>query len=185
MVRDVLATPVPPLRDAGVRPDGQPVKLTATETAVLAALIAQPGRVLSRRQLLTAAGASGGWATGPPTWSLPSSGPRSGDAGTIRTVRGAGYAIDHGTNRDTDAISGAVTGSPGWPGYHQWRNSTDLRGRANRVSVLDEILDGVRADLAERQRHVSLDHLKEMARRAPSPAGRDGRAAGRGCQRDR
>ena len=37
------------------------------------------------------------------------------------------------------------------------------------MSVLDEILDGVRADLAERQRHVSLDHLKEMARRAPSP----------------
>ncbi|MGH3179770.1 MAG: indole-3-glycerol-phosphate synthase TrpC, partial [Streptosporangiaceae bacterium] len=29
------------------------------------------------------------------------------------------------------------------------------------MSVLDEILDGVRADLAERQRHVSLDHLKE------------------------
>jgi indole-3-glycerol phosphate synthase len=35
--------------------------------------------------------------------------------------------------------------------------------------VLDEILDGVRADLAERQRRVSLDHLKEMARQAPSP----------------
>jgi indole-3-glycerol phosphate synthase len=35
--------------------------------------------------------------------------------------------------------------------------------------VLDEILDGVRADLAERQRQVSLDELKEMARRAPSP----------------
>jgi indole-3-glycerol phosphate synthase len=34
--------------------------------------------------------------------------------------------------------------------------------------VLDEILDGVRADLAERQQHVSLDELKEMARRAPS-----------------
>src|SRR5205823_12309866 len=44
-----------------------------------------------------------------------------------------------------------------------------LRGRSNRVSVLDEILDGVRADLAERQRHVSLDHRKEMARRARSP----------------
>jgi len=43
------------------------------------------------------------------------------------------------------------------------------------VSVLDEILDGVRADLAERQRHVSLDHLKEMARQAPSP--RDAMAA--------
>ncbi|HLI39836.1 MAG TPA: indole-3-glycerol phosphate synthase TrpC [Streptosporangiaceae bacterium] len=37
------------------------------------------------------------------------------------------------------------------------------------MSVLDEILDGVRADLAERQRRVSLDQLKEMAGRAPSP----------------
>jgi indole-3-glycerol phosphate synthase len=37
------------------------------------------------------------------------------------------------------------------------------------VSVLDEILDGVRADLADRQRRVSLDQLKQMAQRAPSP----------------
>ena len=43
------------------------------------------------------------------------------------------------------------------------------------MSVLDEILDGVRADLADRQRHVSLDQLKELARRAPSP--RDAMAA--------
>jgi indole-3-glycerol phosphate synthase len=35
--------------------------------------------------------------------------------------------------------------------------------------VLDEILDGVRADLADRQRRVSLEQLKDMARRAPSP----------------
>lgn len=35
--------------------------------------------------------------------------------------------------------------------------------------MLDEILDGVRADLAERQRRVPLDQLKEMAVRAPSP----------------
>jgi indole-3-glycerol phosphate synthase len=41
--------------------------------------------------------------------------------------------------------------------------------------VLDEILDGVRADLAERQRRVSLEQLKEKAARAPSP--RDGLAA--------
>ena len=33
-----------------VRADGQPVKLTATETAILAALLGQQGRVLSRRQ---------------------------------------------------------------------------------------------------------------------------------------
>ena len=37
------------------------------------------------------------------------------------------------------------------------------------MSVLDEILDGVRADLAERQRRVSLEQLKDMARRARSP----------------
>jgi indole-3-glycerol phosphate synthase len=35
--------------------------------------------------------------------------------------------------------------------------------------VLDEILDGVRADLADRQRQVSLEKLKDMARRAASP----------------
>lgn len=34
------------------------------------------------------------------------------------------------------------------------------------MSVLDEILDGVRADLAERQRAVSLDDLKERSRDA-------------------
>ncbi len=37
------------------------------------------------------------------------------------------------------------------------------------MSVLNEILDGVRADLAARQRDVTLDQLKEMAGRAPSP----------------
>jgi indole-3-glycerol phosphate synthase len=37
------------------------------------------------------------------------------------------------------------------------------------VSVLDDILDGVRADLAERQQAVPLDRLKQAAARAPSP----------------
>jgi indole-3-glycerol phosphate synthase len=37
------------------------------------------------------------------------------------------------------------------------------------VSVLNEILDGVRADLAARQQEVTLDQLKDMAGRAPSP----------------
>jgi indole-3-glycerol phosphate synthase len=48
----------------------------------------------------------------------------------------------------------------------------------DRVSVLDEILDGVRADLADRQLHVTLDQLKDMAGRAPSPV--DAMAALRG-----
>jgi indole-3-glycerol phosphate synthase len=37
------------------------------------------------------------------------------------------------------------------------------------VSVLDDILEGVRADLAARQRSVPLDRLKEAADRAPAP----------------
>ena len=35
------------------------------------------------------------------------------------------------------------------------------------MSVLDEIIDGVRVDLAERQDAVPLDALKDAARRAP------------------
>ena len=72
---------------------GLPVKLTATEFAVLAALLDHPGRVLSRRQLLAAAG-------------RPAVGDRAADvyiaqlrvklgpdqgSGVIRTVRGIGY----------------------------------------------------------------------------------------------
>jgi indole-3-glycerol phosphate synthase len=37
------------------------------------------------------------------------------------------------------------------------------------VSVLDDILDGVRADLAARQQATPLERLKEIAARAPSP----------------
>jgi indole-3-glycerol phosphate synthase len=42
-------------------------------------------------------------------------------------------------------------------------------GDSGHVSVLEQILDGVRQDLAERQRAVSMDALKEMAKHAPSP----------------
>ena len=105
MVRDVLATPVPP--SAG---DAGELKLTATETAILTALLNQQGRVLSRRQLLTAAGrpAAGDRAVDVVIAQLRA---KIGGAGTIRTVRGAGYVIDPGTNPDTGAISGGQ--SPG------------------------------------------------------------------------
>jgi indole-3-glycerol phosphate synthase len=43
------------------------------------------------------------------------------------------------------------------------------RGQQNRVSVLDEILEGVRADLSVRQQRVPLERLKVAACRAPSP----------------
>jgi indole-3-glycerol phosphate synthase len=48
------------------------------------------------------------------------------------------------------------------------------------VSVLDEILDGVRADLADRQRAMPLERLKELAGKAASP--RDVTAAFAGPQ---
>jgi len=100
LVRDVLRNPGrttprdPPDHGGAARPPIPPwPHLTATESAVLAALIDHPGRVLSRRQLLTAAG-------------RPSAGDRAADvyvaqlraklgsAVRIRTVRGAGYALD-------------------------------------------------------------------------------------------
>ena len=119
MVRDVLAAPVPSsaqgTEPAGTGPagravgglwldgrtlrvrtalaGGQPVKLTATEFAVLAALLDHPGRVLSRRQLLAAAGhpAAGERAADVYIAQLRA---KLGPAGVIRTARGAGYAID-------------------------------------------------------------------------------------------
>ena len=47
------------------------------------------------------------------------------------------------------------------------------------MSVLNEILDGVRADLADRQQHTPLERLKEMAKQAASSS-RDVMAAFRG-----
>jgi DNA-binding response OmpR family regulator len=73
--------------------DGASVPLTATEFAVLAAMMDRPGRVLSRRQLLAAAGrhTAGDRAADVYIAQLRA---KIGPAGGIRTVRGAGYAID-------------------------------------------------------------------------------------------
>jgi two-component system response regulator MtrA len=72
---------------------GQPVPLTATEFAVLAAMMDHPGRVLSRRELLAAAGrqAAGDRAADVYIVQLRA---KLGPAAVIRTVRGAGYAMD-------------------------------------------------------------------------------------------
>jgi DNA-binding response OmpR family regulator len=113
MVRGVLAAPAPsPAQGTGagsagrgagglwldglartVAADGQPVKLTATEFAILAALLDHPGRVLSRRQLLAAAGHP---ATADRAADVYISQLRAkiGPTAVIRTARGAGYAID-------------------------------------------------------------------------------------------
>jgi DNA-binding response OmpR family regulator len=73
--------------------DGKRVRLTATEFAMLAAMADRPGRVLSRRQLLAAAGrqAAGDRAADVYIAQLRA---KIGAAGQIRTARGAGYAMD-------------------------------------------------------------------------------------------
>jgi DNA-binding response OmpR family regulator len=113
MVRDVLATPAPsPAHGAepagrtvgGLWLDGrtlrvrtavggQPVKLTVTEFAVLAALLDHPGRVLSRRQLLAAAGHQAAADRAADVY-ISQLRAKIGSAVVIRTARGAGYAID-------------------------------------------------------------------------------------------
>jgi two-component system, OmpR family, response regulator MtrA len=115
LVRDVLPesrptreTPTAPARDPAnhstgrLRLDGRsrsatiggpPVPLTATEFAVLAALVDRPGRVLSRRQLLAAAGRQvvGERAADVYIAQLRA---KIGPAAGIRTVRGSGYVLD-------------------------------------------------------------------------------------------
>jgi DNA-binding response OmpR family regulator len=72
---------------------GRRVPLTATEFAVLAVMLDNPGRVVSRRQLLAAAGhqAAGDRAADVHIAQLRA---KLGPAVPIRTVRGAGYALD-------------------------------------------------------------------------------------------
>jgi len=114
MVRDVLAGPAPSpaqgaepagwtagglwfdgrtLRVRTAVPGGQPVKLTTTEFAVLAALLDHPGRVLSRRQLLATAGHPGAADRAADVY-ISQLRTKIGSAVVIRTARGAGYAID-------------------------------------------------------------------------------------------
>ena len=75
---------------------GGMLRLTPTESAILAALLEQPGRVLSRRQLLAAAGrqAAGDRAADVYIAQLRAKLGAAGEAGAIRTVRGAGYVAD-------------------------------------------------------------------------------------------
>ena len=72
---------------------GALVKLTATEFAVLAALLDHPGRVLSRRQLLAAAGHPAAADRAADVY-ISQLRAKIGPAAVIRTARGAGYAID-------------------------------------------------------------------------------------------
>jgi DNA-binding response OmpR family regulator len=95
LVREVLAHAREPQEPPPRRPSrpGSPPGLTAAEAAVLAAMTDRPGRVLSRRQLLAAAGReqAGDRAADVYIAQLRS---KLGPLAAIRTVRGAGYVID-------------------------------------------------------------------------------------------
>ena len=103
LVRDVLAeAPQVPAGADQAGPGmtagraGGTLRLTPAESAILAALLEQPGRVLSRRQLLAAAGrqAAGDRAADVYITQLRAKLGAAGKAAVIRTVRGAGYVAD-------------------------------------------------------------------------------------------
>ena len=90
LVRDVLADPVAPRRPVThLNP-----ALTATESAVLAALTDNAGRVLSRRQLLVAAGRQTAGDRAADVYVTQLRAKLGAAAVQIRTVRGIGYALD-------------------------------------------------------------------------------------------
>lgn len=75
--------------------DGTPVALTATEFALLAHLVAEPGRVFERAQLLsTVWGVADFSGTRTVDVHVAQLRAKLGDAAGLRTVRGVGYAYD-------------------------------------------------------------------------------------------
>ena len=76
---------------------GEPIDLTATEFDLLAYLMARPGRVVTRDQLLSAVWGYAA-AAGTRTVDVHVAQVRAklGDASPIRTVRGVGYSADEG-----------------------------------------------------------------------------------------
>jgi DNA-binding response OmpR family regulator len=88
LVREMLADPAQSRHPAPRFP-----ALTATESAVLAALMDHPGRVLSRRQLLAAAGRQRAGERAADVY-IAQLRAKLGPAWPIRTVHGAGYVLD-------------------------------------------------------------------------------------------
>jgi two-component system OmpR family response regulator len=100
---------------------GQEVPLTGTEFAMLAAMLASPGRPKGRGQLLAAAGRTGSDRAA--DVHIAALRAKIGVPGLIRTVRGAGYALAEVTPALSWAATaaetedeGAVAGAPRLPG---------------------------------------------------------------------
>jgi DNA-binding response OmpR family regulator len=74
--------------------EGRHVPLTVSEWAVLAILLDHPGRVVSRRQLLAAAGRQSASDRAADVYIAQLRAKLSSPPWTIRTIRAAGYALD-------------------------------------------------------------------------------------------
>jgi DNA-binding response OmpR family regulator len=90
------------------------VPLTGTEFAMLAAMLASPGRPKGRGQLLAAAGRTGSDRAA--DVHIAALRAKIGVPGLIRTVRGAGYALSWAATRAETENEGAVAGAPRLPG---------------------------------------------------------------------
>lgn len=93
---------------------GQEVPLTSTEFAILAAMLASPGRPRGRSQLLAAAGRTGSDRAA--DVHIAALRAKIGVPGLIRTVRGAGYALSWALTPAETEDEGAVARAPGPPG---------------------------------------------------------------------
>ena len=93
---------------------GQEVPLTSTEFAMLAAMLASPGRPRGRGQLLAAAGRTGSDRAA--DVHIAALRAKIGVPGLIRTVRGAGYALSWALTPAQTEDEGAVARAPGPPG---------------------------------------------------------------------
>jgi DNA-binding response OmpR family regulator len=190
LVREVLADPGEP-RPAVPRLNPA---LTASESAVLAALTDYAGRVLSRRQLLVAAGRQGAGDRAADVY-IAQIRAKLGPAVRIRTVRGAGYALDPLPSSQRATRSGHNCGPlqrPGEPnpgGSHTGTGAAGLRSVAQqyRCEGTSEPRECARRDprrRACRSRRPAAARLSgpaegDGAARAVT-AGCDGRAEGRG-----
>jgi DNA-binding response OmpR family regulator len=86
------------------------VPLTGTEFAILAALLASPGRARSRRQLLAAA--RRGSSDRAADVYIAQLRAKIGIPGLIRTIRGAGYAVDVPANAARPELGGGPQAGP-------------------------------------------------------------------------
>lgn len=90
---------------------GAPVELTATEFDLLAHLMRNPGRVITREMLLSQVWGYAGITSRTVDVHIAQLRSKLGDASPLRTVRGVGYAADRGAGSAAGPGRGSSSGS--------------------------------------------------------------------------